>query len=519
MSERTLIGTWRGPTIAEMAATSPGPLTAKGKPEANGAAPAPQEVMDAHTAGDGSVSRAFTIGWRLAELRRCASLADTRERARVSTMPGLDGLSPRDRAKLRIDELAAMLHKLLVYFHSSGVEPPGVTKVRQAAVSGSLRQLRAGIDEAHVEIVCALTAADGRLGKAYRLGRELYETCFGPECQDSFDHAFGPRLIAVKDWLSDLSSTFPPHSSRAVAISLRTWEAWAAAPAIDGEKLEWATHGAAVRDSLRDQGRRWRALLSGDKEGRDMLETGDYVHAAQQMVGQATGTTYRFIARLKMPLTVIMALVLGGVALVVFADNDKLMRLGAALTTIGGIGGLGAGVRARLGRAAQQLEAGLWGAELDAAVAQAITIGPPGWGERVADHRVHPAGDLARAGINIETLKRFRAAADGGVRTAKRRERRLFKLLAPDVEINLSSSEKLSGRSVVASWLADADERERIAAEPVCVLTGREPGFLVTYLKSGEADVWRVREGLIRRWEPFESRGEARVAAGLSRAP
>ena len=60
-----------------------------------------------------------------------------------------------------------------------------------------------------------------------------------------------------------------------------------------------------MRDSLRQQGRRWRALLSGDKEGQDMLETGDYVRAAQQMVGQATGTTYRFIARLELPLGVI----------------------------------------------------------------------------------------------------------------------------------------------------------------------------------------------------------------------
>ncbi|MGZ4203575.1 MAG: hypothetical protein ACXVRH_16120, partial [Thermoleophilaceae bacterium] len=186
-----------------MAEVLPGPFPkfAGPAPSTNGASPAPQEVIDAHTAGDGSVSRAFTIGWRLAELRRCASLADRRERADVSAMPGLDGLSARDRARLRIDELAAMLHKLLVYFHSSGVEPPGVTAVRQAAVSGSLDELRAGIDEAHVEIVCALTAADGRLGKSYRLGRELFETCYAPEDRASFDHAFGPRLVAVKDWL------------------------------------------------------------------------------------------------------------------------------------------------------------------------------------------------------------------------------------------------------------------------------------------------------------------------------
>ncbi len=501
-----------------MAEILPGPFPkfAGPAPATNGASPAPQEVIDAHTAGDGSVSRAFTIGWRLAELHRCASLTDRRQRA--ASLPGLDGLSPRDRAKLRIDELAATLHKLLAYFHSSGVEPPGVTRVRQAAVSGSLRDLRDGIAEAHVEIVCALTAADARLGKAYRLGRALYETCFTPEDEASFDRAFGPRLVAVKDWLSDLSSTFPQHSSRSVVISLRTWEAWAAAPTIDGKPLNWSKHGASVRDSLRQQGRRWRALLSGDKEGRDMLETGDYVRAAQQMVGQATGTTYRFIARLKLPLGVITAMIIGGVILVVFGPTEKLVKLGAALTTIGGLGGLGAGLRARLGRAAQQLEAGLWGAELDLAVAEAITFGPPGWRARVSDHRVHPAGDLAKAGINIETLEHFRNAANCGWHTWRKRRRELLKLLAPDVELILPDCRQ-KGHDQVAKWLAESGQRKRIATPPESVLAGREPGCLVTCLEHGPADVWRVREGLIKSWTPFESPEAARARAGLTPRP
>ena len=482
----------------------------------NGAAPV-QEVMDAHTAGDGAVSRAFTIGWRLAELGRCPSLANAPDLP-ATTMPGLDGLSERDRAKLRIDELASMLHKLFAYFNSSGVEAPRVTALRTAVASGQLEGLRGGIEDAHVELVCALTAADGRLGKAYRLGRELYLTCFTPEDRDSFDHAFGPRLVAIKDWLSDLSSTFPQHSSRAVVISLRTWEAWAGAPTIGGEPLDWKQHGAAVRDSLRQQGRRWRALLSGDKEGRDMLETSDYVRAAQQMVGQATGTTYRFMARLALPLSVIVAMIVGGVILVVFGGTDKVMKLGAALTTIGGLGGLGAGLRARLGRAAQQLEAGLWGAELDAAVAEAITIGPPGWNERVCDHRVHPAGDLAKAGLNINTLNHFRKVA-GDPHVSKRSRRELLKLLAPDAEIVLPHDEKKTGREAVADWLARAEYRYRMGLKTVSVVSGREPGCLVTYLEHGLADVWRVREGLVRSWRPFESRADAREKAGLLPVP
>ena len=84
----------------------------------------------------------------------------------------------------------------------------------------------------------------------------------------------------------------------------------------------------------------------------------------------------------------------------------------------------------------------------------------------MCDHRVHPAGEVAKAGINIETLKRFRRPPNGGLHTWRKRRRELLKLLAPDVEIILSTRRRRSGRNLVASWLADAGERERIAREP-----------------------------------------------------
>ena len=117
-----------------------------------------------------------------------------------------------------------------------------------------------------------LTAADRRLGKAHDVGRALAETCFAPEDQGrlivpSASHrryqgrTRGPRLV------------FPrPRQPRRSALVAFLGEASAADPRLDDETLNWPRHAAAVRQRSVGQGEVWRALLTGEKEGKDMLD-------------------------------------------------------------------------------------------------------------------------------------------------------------------------------------------------------------------------------------------------------
>lgn len=106
--------------------------------------------------------------------------------------------------------------RLTVHLEAAGFEPVRTDALEEALQRASgqhqLQEVLAAFD---AEVASSLTAADGRLGKAHDVGRALAETCFAPEDQQSFDRAFGPRIVDIKSWLADLASSFPPHASRA----------------------------------------------------------------------------------------------------------------------------------------------------------------------------------------------------------------------------------------------------------------------------------------------------------------
>jgi hypothetical protein len=312
--------------------------------------------------------------------------------------------------------------------------------------------------------------------------------------------------VSVKNWLADLASVLPPHASRAAALSLRTWEFWAAEPTQDGEPLDWSKKGAGVCAALHRQGELWRALLAGEKSAPDMLDTNHYLRAASALVAALSSSIWSFLRPLAIPLAVAILLLGGGVALLLLTGTAGQV-VGAIAAAAGAVGITGAGLRARLGKAATYLEDRLWGAELDLAIAEAVLIGPTGWGASVGQVDLPPTGAPPRAAQNIETLGEFRDAVQG------KREQELAELLAPEAEFILEGGAR-RGRSAVVEWLLSAPESTRIASEPHRVVAAR-PGYLVTYLEPG-ADVWRLQEGRIRRWQSFADRDEARVAAGLS---
>lgn len=89
---------------------------------------------------------------------------------------------------------------------------------------------------------------------------------------------------------------------------------------------------------LRDQGRVWRSLLSGEKEPQDQLKSQDYVHAAVGLVRQTSSLTWHFIWSWS-PLLVPAAVLLGGLlaAMFVFLSGGS-EAAGAIAAVIAGAG-------------------------------------------------------------------------------------------------------------------------------------------------------------------------------------
>ena len=443
----------------------------------------------------------------MASLHQDASFDRARLEARAGDLPGVASLSPFERTELTVDRIAAGLHKLGASLSAAGIAPVRVAKLREVLAGGreDPDELRERIEKLHVEVLFALTAADFRLGKAYGLGRELADTCMGPDDRPSFDRAFG-QLVDLKNWLADLASAFPPHASRAVVLSLRAWEKWAAQPRLEGKPLTWRSQGPGVRAALRRQAELWRTLLCGEKQGQDMLNTDDYLKAANGLVAGMSSAIWRFLKPLALPLTAVILLLGTGIALLVLTGT-VLKVVGAMLAAAGAVGITGAGIRARLSTVATQLETRLWGVELDLAIANAVLTGPEGWGAEIAAIEVPPTGVEPRIAANLQTLRAFRDAVGAGD------EVKVKELLAPDAEFTVGAEAK-DGSDAIVSWLSgNPPEARRIATAPRQIVAGR-PGALVAYIDPG-ADVWRLREGKVRRWQSFSDHNEARDAAGL----
>ncbi len=457
-----------------------------------------------------SACTAFAIGWQMGLLLSDTSLQNAAV-AEKGTRSELAALQPPEQAKRALDQIRGGLYKLTTHLEAAGFEPLRTDALQETLQRASdqhqLEEVLSGFD---AEVASSLTAADGRLGKAHDVGRALAETCFEPEDQESFDRAFGPRIVDIKSWLADLASSFPAHASRAAVLSLRSWEAWAADPRLDDETLNWPRHGAAVRTTLRRQGEVWRALLSGEKEGRDMLDAWHYLRAANSLVAAMVSTLWGFVRPLALPLGLLVLLLAGGIALLALAPDEGGQIVGVIATVVAALGITGAGIRARLGQATTQLQTYLWGAELDLAVADAVLIGPEGWNAELGD--VRAIGPVPKAASNLETLQEFRNA----LRDAKSRQRRkrIASLLAPETEFIDPSGESRNGRDEVIRWLLrERDAAIQIAVTPESVVAGR-PGWLVTCV-GDRADACWVREGQIRYWQRFSDINSAREKAGI----
>jgi hypothetical protein len=294
-------------------------------------------------------------------------------------LPGLSGLRAASLVELGLAQADVALSGLETFL-GAGVSLPTTEAVRAQVVVDppDNEAIRKAILALHIALLVGLTGADYRLGKAYGLGRALADTAASAHGEDAvrreaLAHSLEPhRALVLVGWLDDLKTVLPAHSGQAVADSLQRWVRW-------GEGVELGTLGPKpVNDAARVLhrcGQRWRALLSGEKQAKDVLEIADYVSVARGTLTRTAAIARSLAWRLKAPLTVAAALV--GVGIWLIFKNDSTAQVLAGLGTVaGGLGITWRGAAASLGRLSLNVGKPLWGAEIDVVVGNRLTPPP-----------------------------------------------------------------------------------------------------------------------------------------------
>jgi hypothetical protein len=326
--------------VASDAQTEKGP----GKPQAALEELARAVATPAGPAPDPDVALAFATGWHAGEAVLAAADADA------------------PRIELACAQLRADVAHL---------------KKRLTAVDQDLTALAQAIDAlaaAHADVGAAetmttrlgaqLLAADFKLGKGFSLGRSIAALCARREFA-AVD--FRTELLAshdtLQDWLSQLATALPPNAGHGVKDSLNMW----------GEALARDNSLAALeRDHVVRQGERWRSLLSGEKAGKDVLELTDYVGVAEGVVAQIRKLARQGLRQMWRLVVLVLVLLVAGVAGIVVWQHSAGSAAGIAsiLTALGltwkGLGG-------SLGRAIARVEQPAWDAQVDRAIAYAIS--------------------------------------------------------------------------------------------------------------------------------------------------
>jgi hypothetical protein len=333
------------------------------------------------------VISAFVLGWHVAQLFHSRiPAAAPRRQASSDKLAGIGDLDPLARARLLLAQVETDLQRVWRLTGGDRRHPdPGPVRSLLEAGTRPPGQVPSAVAALHGELLTALTAADFRLGKAYGLGRAMAETALLPDARNpqTFARLFDRhRLGNLLEWLADLTSVFPPHAAEAVRGSLRAWAAWSEDPVLlparpgqrQGRPVDWGSPAdrESVTRALHRQGELWRAVLSGEKDGADLLSGDDYVRAADRLLGHLRQLTLGFLRRFWITTSAVAVLVVAVAATLVFVHAVSTVTA-VVLAAAGAIGLTWKSAAAGLGRALGHAQRPLWERELDTVIADAIT--------------------------------------------------------------------------------------------------------------------------------------------------
>lgn len=337
-----------------------------------GTALAEAAKASAVTHDDPNVRRAFALGWQVAQLyrpheRRRQELPD-------GDLPALGALEDYERSEILVDQVQVGLAGLSEAVETAGLPEVDVEPVRESLDENDYRRTQA-VFALHCNVLATLTAVDYRLGKAYSLGCTLADACRKPkDAIELKSELSGAPIANARRWLDDLSTALPPHAAHSVEASLGRWVAW-------GSEQPGRDIPAAAVSTLRRQGELWRALLSGEKRGSEMLEIGNYLEAARALTHRMRSIAREVILSFPLLTVIIVLLLLGGIALLALGGGSDIVAGATSVAVAVGLSWRGLGATA--GRLAGRLEQPLYDALLDSAITDAITL----LADNKSDHR------------------------------------------------------------------------------------------------------------------------------------
>jgi hypothetical protein len=342
------------------------------------------------SSADRQVSAALGLGWYLAALAHPGKVTETAAAVRGATM-GLGALSEGQMLAYCHDHVAVAFAKLRDVIDKAAALPAEeLAKLGDRIRSAEHDARRKAAGAVDAKVLSALSATDFRLGKAYGIGAALMNlTTRPPEQPDLKAHLSDARMAPILAAIDDLSSALPAHAGHGVRESLREWQKSVVdeSPVAPDEPATWL--------QLARQGELWRAVLAGEKSGSDLLEIEDYVDAADRLSKRMRGVAFRLVKQFPAVCILIVALFAGGVLLVALTNSEAAIVAGAG-TILASLGLTWRGVGRMLGGLASKLERPLWGAELDIAVTQAITLLAREEGRDTSGERRKVATDLGR---------------------------------------------------------------------------------------------------------------------------
>lgn len=345
------------------------------------------------------LASAIHLGWRMAELY-AESMQVVVPAAGSGTLPGVSRLNQRQIILLHLREIVSDMSSLGAGSVSaadltsvaqtmgnqiSAWAPPAVGQAETPVTAEVLASLGETVYSVHCELLSLLSSTDRQLGIAYGMGRAMADLYLRPVTSKAeVISDMQGRIARIQQWLLNLKSCLAPHAAEGVSQSMTVWQDW-----VDGadtaaweQEAPWqdplhpSTTGSAVSWALCEQAARWRQVLTGETVATDLLSADDLAQAGNGLLQRLYKLGTQLWARY-WPIVVPMIVVLAGVVVgVSFAAGGT----GTIVSTLGALAGLFGitwkGTRATLGSVIERAEGPLWDAELDLAVAKAITVLP-----------------------------------------------------------------------------------------------------------------------------------------------
>ncbi len=346
--------------------------------------------------GDPDVVIAVGLGWDIADLYAETDIAAVDPAADPPTLPGQTALGLDQLLRLRVEQITAGVHRLNGRLEQSGMDVSVVDRAHRRGDEDPDEDHDGGLAEAapcdrlpaprralHPADRGSCSGGDGIRSRASPC-RPL--SASARSNKDDFIRDFGGRVETISGWLGDLKSVLPAHSSAAVSLSLEAWATWLATTPDDGrvwsaerpwpDRVHPQRTASDVDWALFNQGERWRAVLTGEKEATDSLTADDLVEAGNALLQRLMVLIVQFLIRYwKIAFAGTALLVVLAVALTIGAGGIAA-ALGGLAALAGAFGITWRGTRSTLGSALASAEKPLWGAQQDLAVAKAITVLP-----------------------------------------------------------------------------------------------------------------------------------------------